>query len=146
MSPVLAVAQLTGAHAAAFADVVAQAGTLAAYIAGELPRAGGEQKQVAGRLDCRVGSTSAAEKSAFNVNSSTNGAKAGRGVISVICVLCFCAIGVNLIKDGLSGWNATIFKECFDFGDNFAQITTIVLPVVGFIGQGINVKLQWLIL
>ncbi len=64
------------------------------------------------------------------------------GVFITVAMLAVFAVLNNLIKDGLSGWNATIFKECFGFGDNFAQITTIVLPVVGFIGQGINVKLQ----
>ena len=76
--------------------------------------------------------------------SSGVGAKKGvtTAVLITLIMLAVFAVLNNLIKDGLSGWNATIFKECFGFGDNFAQITTIVLPVVGFIGQGINVKLQ----
>ncbi|MBQ8882424.1 MAG: MFS transporter, partial [Clostridia bacterium] len=78
--------------------------------------------------------------------SSTTATASKKGIttavlITVIMLAVFAVLN-NLIKDGLSGWNATIFKECFGFGDNFAQITTIVLPVVGFIGQGINVKLQ----
>lgn len=45
-------------------------------------------------------------------------------------VLCFCAIGVNLIKDGLTTWVPSILKEEFAMSDSLSILLTLFLPIL----------------
>ena len=52
-----------------------------------------------------------------------------------IYVLCFCAIGVNLIKDGLISWLPAILKEEYSVNDSISILLTIFLPIVSVFGN-----------
>lgn len=52
-----------------------------------------------------------------------------------IYVLCFCAIGVNLIKDGLTTWVPSILKEEFSMNDSLSILLTLFLPVLAVFGN-----------
>ena len=52
-----------------------------------------------------------------------------------IYVLCFCAIGVNLIKDGLTTWVPSILKEEYSMADSLSILLTILLPIVAIFGN-----------
>ena len=52
--------------------------------------------------------------------------KVGRKLLFIsIYVLCFCAIGVNLIKDGLTTWVPSILKEEFSMSDSISILLTL---------------------
>lgn len=52
-----------------------------------------------------------------------------------IYVLCFCAIGVNLIKDGLTTWVPSILKEEFSMSDSLSILLTLFLPILAVFGN-----------
>jgi len=52
-----------------------------------------------------------------------------------VCVLCFCGVGVNLIKDGLTTWVPTILKEEYSMTDSISILLTIFLPIVAVFGN-----------
>lgn len=52
-----------------------------------------------------------------------------------VCILCFCAIGVNLIKDGLTTWVPSILKEEFSMTDSLSILLTLFLPVLAVFGN-----------
>lgn len=52
-----------------------------------------------------------------------------------IGVLCFCAIGVNLIKDGLVTWVPAILKEEGSLPDSVSILLTLFLPMVAIVGN-----------
>lgn len=52
-----------------------------------------------------------------------------------VCALCFCGVGVNLIKDGLTTWVPTILKEEYQMADSISILLTIFLPVVAIFGN-----------
>lgn len=52
-----------------------------------------------------------------------------------IYALCFCAIGVNLIKDGLTTWVPSILKEEFSMSDSLSILLTLFLPVLAVFGN-----------
>lgn len=51
-------------------------------------------------------------------------------IIASLCILCFCAIGVNLIKDGLATWVPLILKEEGSVPDYLSILLTLLLPIV----------------
>ncbi len=53
----------------------------------------------------------------------------------LICALCFCAVGVNLIKDGLTTWLPAILKEEYSLTDSLSILLTLFLPVVAIFGN-----------
>ena len=57
-----------------------------------------------------------------------------------LCVLCFCAIGVNLIKDGLTTWVPSILKEEFSVNDSLSILLTLFLPILAIFGNAFAVK------
>lgn len=59
-----------------------------------------------------------------------------------IYILCFCAIGVNLIKDGLSTWVPTILKEGYGITDSLSILLTLFLPVVSIFGNAFAIKMH----
>ncbi len=63
----------------------------------------------------------------------------GKGELNVfrtsICALCFCAIGINLIKDGLTTWVPSILKEEFSMSDSLSILLTLFLPILAIFGN-----------
>ena len=52
-----------------------------------------------------------------------------------VCTLCFCAVVVNLIKDGLTTWVPSILKEEFFVSDSLSILLTLFLPVLAVFGN-----------
>lgn len=50
-------------------------------------------------------------------------------------VLCLCAVGVNLIKDGLTTWVPTILKETGAMPDSLSILLTLFLPLLAIVGN-----------
>ena len=59
-----------------------------------------------------------------------------------IYVLCFCAIGVNLIKDGLTTWVPSILKDSFSMSDSISILLTLFLPVLAIFGNAYALKIH----
>ena len=62
-----------------------------------------------------------------------------------IYVLCFCAIGVNLIKDGLTTWVPSILKDEFSMSDSLSILLTLFLPILAVFGNAYALKMHKLI-
>lgn len=58
-----------------------------------------------------------------------------RTFYTTIYLLCFCAIGVNLIKDGLTTWVPSILKEGYSITDSISILLTLLLPIVAIFGN-----------
>lgn len=56
-------------------------------------------------------------------------------LFGTISVLCFCAVGVNLIKDGLTTWLPSILKEEGSMLDSISILLTLFLPMVAIVGN-----------
>ena len=57
-------------------------------------------------------------------------------------ILCFCAIGVNLIKDGLTTWVPSILKEEFSMSDSLSILLSLFLPILAVVGNAFAVKVH----
>ncbi len=57
-------------------------------------------------------------------------------------ILCFCAIGVNLIKDGLTIWVPTILKEEYFLNDSLSILLTLLMPVVAIFANAFALKMH----
>lgn len=78
------------------------------------------------------------EKREEGVKSSS-----AKGIFSVVIpILCFCAIGVNLIKDGLTTWVPSILKEEYSLTDSLSILLTLLLPVVAIFGNAFALKMH----
>ena len=55
--------------------------------------------------------------------------------LATICSLCFCAVGVNLTKDGLTTWVPSILKETFNMSDSLSILLTLFLPILAVFGN-----------
>ena len=62
-----------------------------------------------------------------------------------VCVLCFCSVGVNLIKDGLTTWVPSILKDEFSMSDSISILLTLFLPVLAVFGNAGALKIHKLI-
>lgn len=65
--------------------------------------------------------------------------------LPIICTLCFCAIGINLIKDGLTTWVPSILKEEFEMSDAISILLTLFLPVLAVFGNAFALKVHKMI-
>ena len=63
-----------------------------------------------------------------------------KSFLASLYVLCFCAIGVNLIKDGLTTWVPSILKEEFSVNDSLSILLTLFLPILAIFGNAFAVK------
>lgn len=61
---------------------------------------------------------------------------------AAIGIMCFCAVGVNLIKDGLNTWVPTILKEGYGMTDSLSILLTLFLPVVSIFGNAFAIKMN----
>lgn len=59
-----------------------------------------------------------------------------------IYILCFCAIVVNLIKDGLTTWVPSILKEEFSMSDSLSILLTLLLPMLAIFGNAYALRLH----
>ena len=59
-----------------------------------------------------------------------------------IYVLCFCSVGVNLIKDGLTTWVPSILKEEFSMSDSLSILLTLFLPILAVFGNAYALRLH----
>ena len=59
-----------------------------------------------------------------------------------IYILCFCAVIVNLIKDGLTTWVPSILKEEFSMSDSLSIFLTLFLPVLAVFGNAFALKIH----
>ena len=57
-------------------------------------------------------------------------------------VICFCAIGVNLIKDGLTTWVPSILKEEYQMHDSLSILLTLTLPIIAVFGNAFALKMH----
>ena len=83
--------------------------------------------------------SSSADVSSGQNRQSANGVK---GLLLIVCILCFCAIGVNLVKDGLCTWVPSILKDEFSFSDSLSIILTLFLPVIAMFGNAFALKIH----
>ena len=75
--------------------------------------------------------------------SQTQQGKAERKIFfASIYILCFFAIGVNLIKDGLTTWVPSILKEEFGLSDALSILLTLSLPVLAIFGNAFALKVH----
>ena len=66
-------------------------------------------------------------------------------LFTTIYVLCFCAVGINLIKDGLTTWVPSILKEEFSMSDSLSILLTLFLPVLAVFGNALSIKIHKII-
>jgi OPA family glycerol-3-phosphate transporter-like MFS transporter len=59
-----------------------------------------------------------------------------------VYALCFCAVGVNLIKDGLTTWVPSILKEEFFMSDSLSILLTLLLPVIAVFGNACALRIH----
>lgn len=60
----------------------------------------------------------------------------------VIGILCFYAVGVNLIKDGLTTWVPSILKDEFSMSDSLSILLTLLLPILAVFGNAFALKMH----
>ena len=70
---------------------------------------------------------------------------ANRIFFATICVMCLFAIGVNLIKDGLTTWVPSILKEEFTLSDSLSILLTLFLPILAVFGNMSALKMHKMI-
>ena len=71
-----------------------------------------------------------------NISEPTTQSKKDRKLLfTSIYILCFFAIGVNLIKDGLTTWVPSILKDEFGMSDSISILLTLFLPVLAMFGN-----------
>ena len=61
---------------------------------------------------------------------------------ATVVALCFCAVGVNLIKDGLTTWVPSILKEEFSMSDSLSILLTLFLPVLAVFGNAFALRVH----
>ena len=68
---------------------------------------------------------------------------AGRKIFfASVGILCFYAVGVNLIKDGLTTWVPSILKEEFMMSDSISILLTLFLPILAIFGNACALKIH----
>ena len=60
----------------------------------------------------------------------------------VIGILCFYAVGVSLIKDGLTTWVPSILKDEFSMSDSLSILLTLLLPILAVFGNAFALKMH----
>lgn len=60
----------------------------------------------------------------------------------MLAALCFYAVGVNLIKDGLTTWVPSILKEEFNMSDSLSILLTLFLPILAVFGNVFSIKVH----
>ena len=76
------------------------------------------------------------------VSKKSEGYKQRKVLFATIYILCFCAVIVNLIKDGLTTWVPSILKEEFSMSDSLSIFLTLFLPVLAVFGNAFAIKIH----
>ena len=77
------------------------------------------------------------------VDDNSIGTKnASQTLFVLIGVLSFCAIGVNLIKDGLTTWVPAILKETGALSDSISILLTLCLPMLAIVGNTLTLSIH----
>ena len=63
-------------------------------------------------------------------------------IFAAIYVLCFYAIGINLIKDGLTTSDPAILKEEFFVSDSLSILLTLFLPILAIFGNAFALNIH----
>ena len=82
------------------------------------------------------------ENKAVKNEKITLGNKEKKHLYLTIAFLCFSAIGVNLIKDGLGTWVPAILKDEFLMDDSLSILLTLLLPMVAILGNAFALKIH----
>lgn len=61
-------------------------------------------------------------------------------IFGMIFILCVCAVGINLVKDGLTTWLPAILKEEYSVTGSVAILLSVFLPVVAIFGNMFALK------
>ena len=59
-----------------------------------------------------------------------------------VCIFCFCAVGCNLVKDGLTTWVPSLLKDEFGMADSISILLTLCLPIVAIFGNATALKFK----
>ena len=83
------------------------------------------------------------EQTCKEINQEKKREISGKRIFYIaFCILCFCAIGVNLIKDGLTTWVPSILKEEFNVTDSISILLTLFLPILAVFGNLCAIKVH----
>ncbi len=91
---------------------------------------------------------SVSEKDAEDETSSAAPASAGkrsangRYFLTTFGILCFCSVGINLVKDGLTTWVPSILKDEFSMSDSLSILLTLFLPILAVFGNAFAIKVH----
>jgi OPA family glycerol-3-phosphate transporter-like MFS transporter len=64
-----------------------------------------------------------------------SGNKMGRVFILLLSVICIFGIIDNIIRDGLTTWTPSIFKEIYSMPDSYSILLTLGLPLLSVLGS-----------
>lgn len=95
-----------------------------------------------GKAKTEMNDESTAEKETKDSSDSQENTINKKIFYAMIAVLCFCAIGVNLIKDGLTTWVPSILKEEFAMTDSLSILLTLFLPILAVFGNAFALKMH----
>jgi OPA family glycerol-3-phosphate transporter-like MFS transporter len=76
-----------------------------------------------------------------NIQTAT-GKQTKKVIYFTICILSFCGIITNLIKDGLGTWVPSILKGNYGLNDSLSIILTLALPIVAIFGNAFAVAMH----
>ncbi len=103
------------------------------------------KKAVSGAINEKNGEDADEEKNKACAEKNQQKSKEKNLLFMTIYVLCFFAIGVNLIKDGLTTWAPSILKEEFSMSDSVSILLTLFLPVIAIFGNAGALKIHKII-
>ena len=99
-------------------------------------------KAVACAKQARDAEELAAETQQETAPLPTQAAADRKRLYLTIGVLCFFAVGINLIKDGLTTWVPSILKEEFHMSDSISILLTLLLPILAVFGNTLTLKIH----
>lgn len=97
-------------------------------------------KAISGAKNERMEDTSAEKSESKSVSDDCCKASEKKILFACISVLCFFAVGVNLIKDGLTTWVPSILKDEFSLSDSISILLTLFLPILAVFGNASALK------
>lgn len=71
-----------------------------------------------------------------------SGNKMGRVFILLVALICVFGVINNLIRDGLTTWTPSIFKEIYGMDDSLSILLTLGLPLLSILGSSLCLKVH----
>ncbi len=71
-----------------------------------------------------------------------SGNKMGRVFILLVATLCIFGVLNNLIRDGLTTWTPSIFKDIYQMPDSLSILLTLGLPLLSILGSSLCLKVH----